>query len=139
MGRDELIQFDIQATFAAVRQADEQIVSLLERAGGVDEHTIHYVELAAHEICTNIVEHAYQDIRDGVIFVTLRLIRQPVRTVEIEYQDQGRPFHAADAQPPNLDMPQEGGYGLFLAHSLMDEVSYKAMGQINVWRLRKAI
>jgi serine/threonine-protein kinase RsbW len=136
---DKVVQFKIQATFSAVRTVDDAIQTLLTKLGNVDEITSYNVQLAAHEVCTNVVEHAYENQADSIIFVTLRGQLQPERLIEIEFRDQGRSFDRASVPLPNLDEPQEGGYGLFLAQALLDEVRYESHGLENVWRLKKML
>ena len=48
----------VNATYQDVRTIDEALVDLLMGAGSIDETTIHSIELAVHEIATNIVDHA---------------------------------------------------------------------------------
>ncbi len=93
------------------------------------------LELAVYETCTNIVQHAYSDF-SGRIELELSLEKQPQRLV-IDLYDTGRSFNMTDAPQPNLEIPQEHGYGLFLVHQLMDDVSYQPENGKNHWRLVK--
>jgi serine/threonine-protein kinase RsbW len=135
---DAVNQFLVPATFGDVRTIDTTIVDLLTRANA-DEFTIYNVQLAAHEVCTNIVEHAYAGRDDGTIAVTLRLARAPHRAIQIELRDRGRAFDPDAIPAPDLDKPQEGGYGLFLAKALLDELIYLQDADENVWRLNKLL
>src|SRR3954451_17990734 len=58
------------------------------------------VVLAAHETCTNIIEHAYRGTA-GRVGVTLRMLDQP-RRLEIEFHDTGEASDLSDVEPPNL-------------------------------------
>lgn len=137
MAVDKVIRLEIPATFSAVRTVDDAIVTLLAEMGGVDAATSYNVQLAVHEVCTNVVEHACQCQADALIAVTVRIDTQPQRAIAIELCDRGRPFDPAAIPQPNLDEPQEGGYGLFLARTLLDEVHYRCFGAENVWQLKK--
>lgn len=93
------------------------------------------VKLAAHETCTNIIEHAYAG-RSGDIHVKISLLAEPRRVV-VELKDQGKNFELPNIQTPNLEEVQIRGYGLFLIHQLMDEVQYEPQMGSNHWRLTK--
>jgi serine/threonine-protein kinase RsbW len=138
----------VAATYADVREIDAALVELLLEAGGVDSADLNGVELAVHEVCTNIVEHAYAGMPGGDIAVALTLetkegeprraqSQASTRRLVVELQDTGRPFDPQAAPAVNLDLPQEGGYGLYLAQTLLDEVRYERRTGCNVWRLTK--
>jgi anti-sigma regulatory factor (Ser/Thr protein kinase) len=135
----------VPATYADVRTIDAAVIDLLARAGGVDAETCSGVELAVHEIATNIVDHAYAGApadRPGRIVATAALTGMQTggrRRLVIELEDTGAPFDPAAVPPVNLDVPQEGGYGLFLAEALLDEVHYTRRASANVWRLVKTL
>ena len=76
---------------------------------------------------------------DGTIAVTLSFAQAPRRTFEIELRDKGRAFDPDAIPAPDLDEPQEGGYGLFLAKALLDELIYLQDADENVWRLNKLL
>ena len=61
------------------------------------------------------------------------------RRLTVELSDTGMPFDATAVAPVNLESPQEGGYGLFLAEALMDEVHYERKAGRNIWRLTKRL
>lgn len=135
---ESTIEFTAPATLAAVRAVDAAVSNLLIRAG-VDEFNVYNVQLAAHEIYTNIVRHAYAGRDDGVIAISLRISHTPRLVIQIELRDQGRPFDSQSATAPDLDQPQEGGYGLFLAGALLDELHYHRDEHGNLWRLLKRL
>lgn len=129
----------IAATFEAIRQAGDVIADLLEDMEPPNPATVYNIQLAVHEVCTNIVEHAYADGAPGAIVIDFALIASPARRLFVDICDKGKPFDPAQIAPPDLNQPQEGGYGLFLADALMDEVSYERRGDENHWRLVKAL
>jgi serine/threonine-protein kinase RsbW len=43
--------------------------------------------------------------------------------LELGIRDSGRPFDADAYMPPDLDVPSDSGYGVFLMEELMDEVT----------------
>lgn len=112
------------------------ISEMLQRVEGLvePEKTIYNIQLAVHEGCTNIVDHAYEH-SNGRIVVTLTLNHDPYQLV-VELFDTGQPF----TPPEQHLMPgkaQIRGYGLFLMEQIMDEIRYDPMPGHNCWRLTK--
>jgi len=136
------VRLTADATYQDVRTIDEALVNLLADAGDIDETTIHGIELAVHEVATNIVDHAYPEHQNGRIEASFTLSgrqKGTQRQLMVELSDTGAPFDAATVAPVNLEVPQESGYGLFLAQALMDEVHYERRAGRNVWRLTKRV
>ncbi len=99
---------------------------------------IYKLQLGLHEIMVNIIRHAYADQTGGRIEVSLNLLPDPDQLL-IELHDTGISFdidQAPDPDPLNL---QEGGYGLFLARSVTDEMTYHPQTGNNRWRLIKKL
>jgi serine/threonine-protein kinase RsbW len=132
-------RLSVNATYQDVRKIDQALVDLLAAVGDIDETTVHSIELAVHEIATNIVDHAYSENQAGVIEASIALSGGLPRRVTVELNDAGTPFNAATVAPVNLESPQESGYGLFLAEALMDEVHYERRAGRNIWRLTKRV
>ena len=94
--------------------------------------------LSIHELCVNIIKHAYGGA-PGAIQVDMALLDEPWR-VEIDTYDQGPKAYNLDAwQPPNLDDPPIHGLGIFLIQQLMDEVACTGAPGNNHWRLVKRL
>ncbi len=105
---------------------------------------------ALGEAFNNVVLHAYGDVRGGMVDV--RVTATP-SSVEVAVSDRGRSFDPAavpsyaapqmdgDGALDDVDLDQlpEGGMGLFIMRSFMDEVTYVAGGdgRPNVLVLRK--
>ena len=137
MSESDTIRIDIPASYTYLNVLGLCLQGVLERVEGLSDRasTIYNIQLAAHEICTNIVGHAYAD-QSGRIAITIVLMRDPLRVV-IELCDSGRPFDPSQVPAPDLDTAQVHGYGLFLVHSLMDDVSYEGQASRNRWCLVK--
>ena len=140
MNESDTIRLDLPASHRYLSVLGACITEVLGHLDGIAdaESTVYGVQLAAHEICTNIVDHAYAELSSGRIAITLTMERQPLRVV-IELQDSGRSFNPERVPTPSLDAPQEHGYGLFLARTLMDEISYQPQSGGNYWRLVKSL
>lgn len=89
------------------------------------------------EIFNNIVVHAYRRKGGGTIDIA---ITPNERELVIEVEDQGDPFDLDDVPPLpselDVDALPEGGMGIHIAKTMLDEVSYEP-GPPNLWRLCK--
>lgn len=119
----------VSNTFSAIL---EQVKEIPER-----EITTYNVILSVHEICTNIIEHAYEN-KGGRIEIAVQMDEQS-GILTIDLFDEGRAFDLAEVPQPDLDSSPIRGYGLFLVHELMDDVSYAPNHERNHWRLRKRL
>lgn len=138
--RSEMIRLDLPAQYAYLHLLSETIAALLRQAGANDELLVYNVQLAAHEVCTNIIQHAYRhrSHSDNRISIALTFHHQPPR-IEIELHDTGESFTPELAPHPHLSEAQIHGYGLFLIRHLMDHVGYTAHPDGNCWRLVKRL
>ena len=106
-----------------------------ERAVPEKDALIYNIELAVHEACANIVEHAYAGL-SGRIEIAFTLVQEP-RKLVVELGDNGRSFDLSSVAEPDLDIAHTSGYGLFLVYQLMDNVEYHPEPGHNLWRLTK--
>lgn len=137
MNQSDTIKLEVPAKHKYLNVVGACITSILERVEDIAESaTVAYgVELAVHETCTNIVEHAYAGV-NGLIHLSVTVEQSPKRLV-IELKDNGRSFDPAKVPEPNLEESQVNGYGLFLMHQLMDRVDYYPQSGQNRWCLVK--
>lgn len=88
------------------------------------------------EIFNNLALHAYAE-RDGCIEIA---ITHSSCELVIELLDQGQPFDPESVAElpaePDPDALPEGGMGIHIARSMLDDVSYQP-GPPNRWRLVK--
>ncbi|MEZ4366441.1 MAG: ATP-binding protein [Kofleriaceae bacterium] len=87
------------------------------------------------EIFNNIVIHAYGAGAAGSIELA---IATSADDVVIDIHDHGAPFDLAAVPSPELDALPEGGMGIHIARTMLDDVAY-APGPPNRWRLSKAL
>lgn len=89
------------------------------------------------EIFNNVAIHAYQRRGGGMIDIA---IMPSDRELVIEVKDHGHPFDLDEVAPlPNELSPDtlpEGGMGIHIAKTMLDEVTYEP-GPPNLWRLCK--
>jgi anti-sigma regulatory factor (Ser/Thr protein kinase) len=97
------------------------------RQAGFTEKEIYAIQLSADEAASNIIEHAYEGIADGVIRMTCDV---QGGALIITMQDFGKPFDPSKILQPNLkaDLSERkiGGLGIYLMRKLMDEVHYES-------------
>lgn len=136
----EVIRLDLPASLkylAVISCYLNEILRTLELSEEPDV-IIYNVQLAVHEVCTNIIEHAYRNTADGRF--ELEIAFEPESNfLEVTLTDEGGHFDLEAVPMPSLDEPQERGYGLFLVHQLMDKVTYEPDGPRNYWRLEKQL
>ncbi len=122
--RQKTIRLDMPAALECLSVPGASVAALLEGEPHLNEpeQTIYSVRLALHELCANIIEHAYSG-EMGTISLTLTLTSQP-RCLILETMDTGRPFDPT--RVPDPDLLNERGRGLYLIRTLMDETTYDA-------------
>ena len=93
----------------------------------LDAVTASDVRLAAEEVCSNVIAHAYPDGRHGTVTVRFR---REAGAVVVTVEDTGIPFDPAIAPRPPLGDDWEaralGGLGWHLVRQVMDEVRHEA-------------
>lgn len=101
------------------------------------------IEQALVETINNCVEHAYADSDGAPIKIEFKLLKDRLL---IEVTDHGKQFlsnrlvqadSAFDFDPEDIDNLPEGGMGLMIIKSCMDDVSYHRNEGTNFWRLTK--
>lgn len=117
------VQFAAQFNFL-----DEirDFVGDIARSAGFDEKDVYNIQLATDEAASNIIEHAYEGVTDGVLDLSCGMEKDAIRIVLIDYGD---PFDPSVIPVPDLkaDLSERkiGGLGIFLMRKLMDEVHYE--------------
>jgi len=91
------------------------------------------------EIFNNVAIHAYQRKDGGLIDIS---ITANERELMIEIKDHGQAFDLEGVAPLPTELDEatlpEGGMGLHIAKTMLDEVTYEP-GPPNLWRLRKRL
>jgi len=98
------------------------------------------VQLALEEVVTNVIKYGFDD--DGAHDVRVSLsVGEDAVLLSIE--DDGHPFDPLQAPEPDLDAPLEqrqvGGLGLHLVRQMVDEATYRRVGDTNRIELRVAV
>jgi len=104
-----------------------EFVGDIARAGGFNDKEVYNIQLATDEAASNIIEHAYEGVSDGLLEISCEVKGAAIRIILV---DHGESFDPADVPAPDLkaDLSERkiGGLGIFLMRKLMDEVHYTA-------------
>jgi serine/threonine-protein kinase RsbW len=87
------------------------------------------------EIFNNVAVHSYRRAGDGDIEMAIGV--NPGELV-VELKDYGVPFDLDAVPAPDLDQLPEGGMGIHIARTMLDEMAYEP-GPPNLWRMIKRI
>ncbi len=101
---------------------------------GVDPGFTSTVELVVSEAVTNAIKHSDTSSPANDIFITFKIHQD---RLAINVGDQGRGFDLETVLGPDLEKHPEGGYGIFIIKSSMDDVEYKREGDYNILSMTK--
>ncbi|HYN73429.1 MAG TPA: ATP-binding protein [Nakamurella sp.] len=125
----------MSADALAVRELGPWLSEALAPTGAEAPALRGKMELAVHEICMNIVDHAYggRPLDDRTDLHVECWVHPDAVLVRVS--DGGSPFQAP-AHRPTPGVAQIRGYGLPIVEKLADEVRYERGNGINIWSLR---
>ena len=132
----------VEATMENVRRISAFVRDIGQRSR-LTEDALFDIDLAVEEASVNIVRHAYRPGQAGEILLRVETTEDVVR---IMLTDWGLPFDPENVTTFDIDAPietrTEGGTGLQLIHSLMDDVvreAASASGGPNILTLSKHV
>ena len=103
-----------------------EFVGDIAREGGFSNKDVYNIQLATDEAASNIIEHAYEKVPDGVLELSCGIKGDVITIILI---DHGESFDPSEVPLPDLkaDLSDRkiGGLGIFLMRKLMDEVRYE--------------
>ncbi len=107
----------------------------------ISKTTLDKVELSLAEALNNIIEHAYQENYNYPIDIE---VRKKHKTLEIKLEDYGLPRKnlkkpVIEFDPDDIQNLPEGGFGLFLIETMMDENTYKYVEGKNIFIMKKIL
>jgi anti-sigma regulatory factor (Ser/Thr protein kinase) len=117
------IKIETSSDKRMLRPLDLLVRNLMEQLPEASSlgNVIDNVELAFNEAFINIYNHAYKRSDKGTVFIEVILNDD---SIEIRLEDSGASFDPSRVRRPNLDVPNEGGIGIWLIHQLMDQYHY---------------
>ncbi|HLP16114.1 MAG TPA: ATP-binding protein [Bacteroidota bacterium] len=86
---------------------------------GIHADIVNRVLLASSEAVTNCIVHGYKPAREGRVDVSLEIDGS---TIRLNIRDYGIGMRMDQYDSPDTDIASEGGYGIYLIRSLMDDV-----------------
>ena len=102
---------------------------------------IREIELSLAEALNNIIKHSYKGNEENKIDIYLSIDETKITISLTDFGESrkniGKPVLEFD--PADIDSLPEGGMGLFIIEQLMDENSYAADGNKNIFTLVKSI
>ena len=119
----QFVRFDAKFEFL-----DEirDFVGDVARKGGFSNKDVYNIQLATDEAASNIIEHAYEGVPNGVLDLACNMEKDIIKIVLIDY---GVPYDPSVVPMPDIkaDLSERkiGGLGIFLMRKLMDDVHYE--------------
>ena len=119
----QFVRFDAKFEFL-----DEirEFVGDVARKGGFSNKDVYNIQLATDEAASNIIEHAYEGVPNGVLDLACNMEKDIIKIILIDY---GVPYDPSVVPMPDIkaDLSERkiGGLGIFLMRKLMDEVHYE--------------
>ncbi len=96
------------------------------------------MQLAVDEAATNVIQHAYAGVSNGIIQLTWEI---SAGELIFTLSDQGTPFDPTQVPTPDIHSPfedrQAGGLGIYLMHKLMDSVTFSFTDRGNTLKMTK--
>ena len=109
-----------------------EFVGDIARKGGFSDKDIYNIQLATDEAASNIIEHAYEGVSEGLMELSCSMVDDIIKIV---LTDHGEPFDPGLIPMPDLkaDLSERkiGGLGIFLMRKLMDTVHYESHPEKN--------
>lgn len=119
----QTVQF--AAKFEFLDEIREFVGGVAEKSG-FNNKEVYNIQLATDEAASNIIEHAYEGVSNGVLEISCGVQGTLITIVIV---DHGEPFDPSQIPAPDLkaDLTERkiGGLGIFLMRKLMDEVHYE--------------
>ncbi|MDD3839026.1 MAG: ATP-binding protein [Clostridia bacterium] len=103
---------------------------------GFNIEDIEDIKVAIAEACTNAILHGCTECENSFVID----FKVEPGNIEITVKDKGKGMQVDKLKKPDLSNPKEGGLGVFIIKSLMDEVELKSNeGRGTVLTMRKSV
>ena len=131
-------EIELENRFEALPALGQALLAAGEQLFGpeVDPKELHDLRLAVQEAATNLIEHG--SIADALFRVRFERFDDDLW---VHLVCRGNPYDPTLRRPTSpdpLDLA-EGGYGLFLMHTLSDGLLYQSDGEWNTLSLKKRL
>ncbi len=115
----------IESKLDAIAEARQWLAKLAGQAGFTPQE-VSDLKLVLTEACSNIVRHAYGGEAGHEIILSLSIYEDELA---LTIRDFGHKIDLSRYKGPDLDVPHEGGYGIYIVETLMDSVKYDTSPQ----------
>jgi len=136
---EQTLSVSLKNDLGELQRLSEVVTGFSERQG-LPPELVYRVNLALEEIVTNVISYGYDDSLEHAIAVRVSW-RDP--WIEIEIEDDGRPFNPLEVSPPVIEKPmlerEIGGMGIYLVRKMMDEMEYRRETDKNYLLLKTKI
>ena len=103
-----------------------EFVTKEAKNAGLNDDGVYAVQLAVDEACSNIIEHAYCNEKEGKIICECNVVADGL---EVVLKDNGKPFDPDMVPAPQIGVPLKElklrGAGLYLIRKIMDDVVFE--------------
>lgn len=90
-------------------------ISAIANRMGFNIEEIEDIKVAVAEACTNAIKHGL----DEKFHLNVEIFEDKL---QIDIEDSGKGYNVEELAKPDLENPKEGGLGIFIIKTLMDEV-----------------
>ncbi|MBO4906324.1 MAG: ATP-binding protein [Bacteroidaceae bacterium] len=106
----------------------------------LDMHLAMKLQVAMEEMVTNVIYYAYPEGTSAEITLTVESDNKELAFV---LSDTGKPFDPTAKEDADIDVNpmdrEQGGMGILIVKNIMNEVSYKRLGNINQLTMKKKL
>lgn len=100
----------------------------------LEKDFVDHLELVVSEACTNAIRHTKDPDAEAMVGIRFEVHEDQL---VVEVKDQGGGFDLEEVPLPDFDRHPEGGYGLFIIRTVMDEVFYTRGDEDNTLTMKK--
>lgn len=132
-----------ELTFKNEERELDRVAAFMEtvcEALQLDMHVAMKLQLAIEEIVTNVIFYAYPQGVSADITLTAESAGKELTLV---LSDSGKPFDPTAKEDPDLDVNpmdrEQGGMGILIVKNIMNEVTYRRLGETNQLTMKKTL
>jgi serine/threonine-protein kinase RsbW len=114
----------------------EDIAKEMDRFSGDRETLAQHINIVLTEAMVNAIKHGNANDPDTLVHIFINILDNELL---IRVYDQGQGFDINSISPPDFDLLEDRGRGIFIIKALMDRVDYRRCGKGNVLEMVKRL
>jgi serine/threonine-protein kinase RsbW len=114
----------------------EDIAKEMDRFSGDRETLAQHINIVLTEAMVNAIKHGNANDPDTMVHILINILDNEL---QIRVYDQGQGFDINSISPPDFDLLEDRGRGIFIIKSLMDRVDYRRCRTGNVLEMVKRL